>query len=96
MIVGLHIYINMQDMSVKKKFGITDAKDQKKVDGFLEGDNKIVAYLIKSLLLNREAKNVFTLEAMMKEDSETYKEFIDAIEHEMKEKLIKNWRTEGS
>ena len=85
----------MNDLNVNKKFGVTDAKDKKEVDGFIEGNNKIVAYLIKNLLLNREAKNVHTLEAMMKEEFETYEEFLDAIEYGMKEKLIKNWRTEG-
>ena len=93
---SINIYMNMKDMIVKKKFGITDAKDREEVNGFHDGDSKIVAWLIKKLLLNCEAKNVFTLEAIMKEDPETYEEFIDAIEHEMKEKLIENWRTEGS
>ena len=51
--------------------------------------------MIKKLLLSREAKNVNTLEAIMKENSEIYEEFIAAMEHEDKEKLIEKWRPEG-
>ena len=91
---SINIYMNMKDMDVRRKFNIIGSRDQKEIDGFCNGDRKTVAWIIKKLLLSREAKNPITLEAIMKEHLETYDEFVDAVEFEMKDKLMKKWRTE--
>ena len=64
---SISVYLNMRDLMVRRKFEAIGVQDRKELEGFRNGEPKVVAWMFKKLLLSREAKNVNTLEGIMKE-----------------------------
>ena len=76
----LNVYGNMNDLNVRRKFNAINTKNPKEGTLFKEGDEKMCAFLFKKTLLSKEAKNVFTMEAIMKENPQEYQNFLNAME----------------
>ena len=61
----LNVYTNVNDVNVRRKFNAINTKNPKEGMLFREGDERMCASLFKKTLLSKEAKNVFTMEAII-------------------------------
>ena len=52
----------------------------------------LFAFMLKNTLLSRECKNVFTLDAIMKEKPREYQNFLDAMERGDMQEIYSKWR----
>ena len=91
----LNVYGNMNDLNVRRKFNAINTKNPKEGTLFKEGDEKMCAFLFKKTLLSKEAKNVFTMEAIMKENPQEYENFLNAMERGVKQEIYEKWRQGG-
>ena len=91
----LNVYANMSDHNVRQKFNAVNTKNPKEVTLFREGDEKMCAFMFKKMLLSKEAKNIFTMEAIMKESPKEYEDFLNAMERGDKQEIYEKWEKGG-
>ena len=91
----MNVYANMRDHMVRRKFNAVNVKNRKEVTHFRDGDEKLCAWMFKKMLLSKEAKNIFTMEAIMKESPKEYEDFLKAMERGDKQEIYEKWKKGG-
>ena len=90
-----NMYVNVNDVRVRRKFGAINTKNPKDGLKFREGDEITFAYLVKNFTLSKEFKNVFTFDAMMKQTPRKYKEFLDSLKKGDMKEIHSKWLEGG-